>query len=72
MSNNYIYFSIVLGNMSFINGIRTGDKMSKLIMFECSNCDPDHPCVAVRNSIVDQKTPTECPFNDTPEWMEVC
>lgn len=33
--------------------------------------DPNKPCVAIRRGILDNKTPTECPFNDTPDWMEV-
>lgn len=45
--------------------------MNKLVIFECCNCGPDHPCVAIRRELLDNKTPTECPFNDTADWYEL-
>jgi hypothetical protein len=45
--------------------------MNKIRIFECSNCDIDNPCIAPYRPDLDRKTPTECPFNDTPDWMEV-
>lgn len=45
--------------------------MEKPVMFECCRCNVDVPCTAFRRGILDNKTPTECPFNDTPEWYEV-
>lgn len=45
--------------------------MATIRRFECCNCDPNNPCVAPYRKDLDRKVPTECPFNDTPEWMEV-
>lgn len=46
-------------------------KEDKQTVFECCACDPNHPCVAIRRAILDNKEPTECPFNDTADWGEV-
>jgi len=45
--------------------------MNRRRIFECCNCDPQNPCITIYREILDVKVPTECPFNDTAEWMEV-